>query len=224
MPRTSRAIVGGHCYHFYNRGNNRMRLFHDRADYVAFMWLLAEARDVVDVPMLAACIMPNHVHMVVHPRGDSDLAHWAHWLFTTHARRYHRRYETSGSVWQGRFKVSLVQGDQHLLTVTRYVERNALRSNLVDRAEHWEWGSLYWRESGSGPHPLATSPVPLPVPWVEFVNSPQTAAEVESIRLAIERQAPFGDDAWRKEKAREMGLEQSIAPLGRPRREIVTAK
>jgi len=224
MPRTSRAIVGGHCYHFYNRGNNRMRLFHDRRDYVAFQWLLAEAMDEVDIPLIAACVMPNHVHFVVRPHRDDDLAQWAHWLFTTHARRYHKRYETCGRVWQGRFKESLVQTDEHLLILIRYVERNALRANLVERAEHWEWGSSRWRERGTPPVMLTPSPVPLPRAWLEFVNTPQTPAEVEAIRTALERQAPFGSQTWRDEKVRELGLEKTVAPLGRPRRVFVTTK
>ena len=139
MPRTSRAIVANHCYHVLNRGNNRMTLFHDRADYVAFLWLLAESFDEFDVPVLAACLMPNHLHLVMQPRRDDDLARWAHWLFTTHARRFHRKYGTTGRVWQGRFKASVAQADRHLLTLLRYVERNALRSNLVDHAQDWEW-------------------------------------------------------------------------------------
>ena len=224
MPRTSRAIVGGHCYHFYNRGNNRMRLFHDRKDYVALQWLLAEAMDELDVPLLAACVMPNHVHLVLRPHRDGDLANWAHWFFTTHARRYHKRYDTSGRVWQGRFKASLVQTDEHLLTLIRYVERNALRANLVTRAEQWEWGSLRWRQRGTSPVAMTPSPVPLPTSWIEYVNAAQTPAELEAIRNAIERQAPFGSDSWRTEKARELGLEKSIAPRGRPPRSIVTTK
>jgi putative transposase len=224
MPRTSRAIVGNHCYHFYNRGNNKMRLFHDRTDYIAFQWLLAEAMDEIAVPLLAACIMPNHLHFVVCPRDGDDLARWAHWLFTTHARRYHKRYGTSGRVWQGRFKASLVQGDAHLLVLIRYVERNALRANLVKRAEHWQWGSSNWRERETSPLPLAQSPVPLPSSWLEYVNAPQTPDEVEAIRRAMERQAPFGGEAWRLQMAQELGLEPNIAPRGRPRRAIVTAK
>ena len=224
MPRTSRAIVANHCYHVLNRGNNRMTLFHDRADYVAFLWLLAESFDEFDVPVLAACLMPNHLHLVMQPRRDDDLARWAHWLFTTHARRFHRKYGTTGRVWQGRFKASVAQADRHLLTLLRYVERNALRSNLVDQAQDWEWGSLSWRQAASGPVRLAASPTPLPSEWVAYVNQPQTAAEVEDIRNAIARQAPLGDQTWRTEKARELGLEQTLAPRGRPRRKIVTTK
>ena len=224
MPRTSRAIVAGHCYHFYNRGNNRMRLFHDRNDYIAFQWLMAEARDEVEVPLLGACIMPNHVHLVVCPREDGDISRWARWLFTAHAQRFHKRHGTSGRVWQGRFKASLVQDDSHLLTLIRYVKRNALRANLVRRAEDWEWGSACWRGREDSPVALTPSPVPLQSSWLEFVNNPQTPAEVDQIRCALERQAPFGDGEWCEQKAREMGLESSVAPRGRPRRTIVTTK
>jgi len=224
MPRTSRAIVANHCYHVLNRGNNRMTLFHERADYVAFLWLLAESLDEFDVPLLAACLMPNHLHLVMQPRRDDDLARWAHWLFTTHARRFHKKYGTTGRVWQGRFRASVAQADRHLLTLLRYVERNALRGNLVDRAQDWEWGSLHWRQRGTGPVRLTASPTPLPSGWAAYVNQAQTAEEVEDIRNAISRQAPFGDEAWRKEKARQLGLEKTLAPRGRPRREIVTAK
>jgi putative transposase len=224
MPRTARAIVADHCYHVFNRGNNRMTLFHDRTDYVAFHWLLAESLDEFDVPVLAACLMPNHLHLVMQPRADHDIARWAHWLFTTHARRFHRKYGTTGRVWQGRFKASVAQADGHLLTLMRYVERNALRCNLVLRAQDWEWGSLNWRERGSGPIHLAAPPAPLPSTWVAYVNEPQTAQEVDDIRNAIARQAPLGSEAWRQEKARELGLEQTLAPRGRPRRKIVTTK
>lgn len=224
MPRTARAIVANYCYHVLNRGNNRMRLFHDRSDYIAFLWLLAEAFDAFEVPVLAACIMPNHVHLVMRPRKDGDLAGWAHWLFTTHARRYHKKYGSTGRVWQGRFKASVVQADRHLMILLRYVERNALTAQLVKRAEDWEWGSLRWRLRGNGPIALTPSPVVLPLSWPDYVNEPQTSAEVEAIRMAIARQAPYGDESWSQETATAFGLEQTLAPRGRPRKPIVTTK
>jgi putative transposase len=224
MPRTSRAVVAEHCYHLLNRGNNQMRLFHDRADYAAFLWLIAESLEHVDVPILAMCVMPNHFHVVVRPQRDADLARWAHWLFTTHARRYHKKYHTSGRVWQGRFKASLVKSDEHLLTVLRYVERNALRASLVSRAETWEWGSSYWRLTGNSPIALSAPPVPLPGNWRDYVNAPQSSTEVDAIRQALNRQAPIGDAAWTAHQAAALGISHSLAPLGRPRRSVVTAK
>jgi putative transposase len=220
MPRTSRAIAADHCYHVINRGNNQLQRFHDRADYIAFLWLIAEANDHVPLPIVAACLMPNHVHFVVRTTQDGDLARWAHWLFTTHARRYHKKYQTSGRVWQGRYKAFVIQQDTHLLTVLRYVERNALGANLTARAEKWEWGSLHWRTASNAPFALARSPVPLPTNWVDYVNAPQSAKETETIRNCVNRQAPFGSPEWTAQKAAEFELEQSLAPLGRPRKQL----
>jgi putative transposase len=219
MPRTARAIVGGYCYHLINRGNNQARIFHEHADYAAFVSLVAQTQDRLAVPILAACLMPNHLHLVVRPVGHGDLARWTHRLFTTHVRRHHRKYETTGRLWTGRFKVFLIQQDHHLLTVMRYVERNALRAGLVSRAEHWRWTSLRWRTMQSSRQiALAQSPIPLPDNWINYVNEPQTPAELESIRTSIKRQRPFGADDWVEGQASELGLLHTLAPLGRPRR------
>jgi|SRR6185503_835643 len=218
MPRTARAIVGGYCYHVLNRGNKKARVYHERADYEQFFALVARAQERLELPILAACLMPNHVHLVVRPVHSDDLARWMHWTFTTHVRWYHAKYSTTGRVWQGRFKAFIVQEDHHLLTVMRYVERNALRANLVERAEDWEWGSLAWRRSARPPVELAASPVSLPSYWRHLVNDAQTAAELDAIRACVNRQRPFGAPDWVSNQIAELGLQSSITPVGRPPR------
>ena len=145
MPRTARSVTAGACYHVINRGNNRAQVFGCAAHYRAFLELIAAAQGRAPVELLAACLMPNHFHFVVIPGEPGALARWMQWLLTTHVRRLHRREGTSGRVWQGRFKAFPIQHDEHLLTVMRYVERNALRAGLVDDAVAWPWGSLAWR-------------------------------------------------------------------------------
>jgi putative transposase len=211
-------MVAGHCYHLLNRGNKKAQIFHERADYEQFLGLLSRAQQRLELPILSACLMPNHVHLVVQPRCNEDVGKWTHWLFTTHVRWYHAKYATTGRVWQGRFKAFPSQCDHHLLTVMRYVERNALRANLTDRAEDWEWGSLAWRRTRSPPVALAMPPVPLPSYWRLLVNEPQTEAELEAIRTSVNRQRPFGSEEWVRVQAGELGLSQSLNPIGRPRR------
>jgi len=154
----------------------------------------------------------------VRPVHSDDLARWMHWTFTTHVRWYHAKYSTTGRVWQGRFKAFIVQEDHHLLTVMRYVERNALRANLVERAEDWEWGSLAWRRSARPPVELAASPVSLPSYWRHLVNDAQTAAELDAIRACVNRQRPFGAPDWVSNQIAELVLQSSITPVGRPPR------
>ena len=218
MPRTARAVIPGYCYHLVNRANQRAQIFHSAEDYSQFLALIARAQDRLELPILALCLMPNHVHMVVQPKAVTDLARWTHWTFTTHVRWYHARYASTGRVWQGRFKAFPSQSDHHLLTVMRYVERNALRANLVERAEDWEWGSLGWRSAAQPPVMLAPPPVSLPTYWRHLVNEPQTDAELEAIRACVNRQRPFGSEEWVRKQARELDLEGSLAPIGRPRK------
>jgi putative transposase len=218
MPRTARYIVPDYCYHLLNRSNKKARIFHDVADYEQFLALLQRAQQRIHVPILAACLMPNHFHLVVRPKRADDLAQWTRWAFTTHVRWHHAKYGTSGRLWQGRFKAFLIQQDHHLLTVLRYVERNALRANLVERAEDWKWGSLRWRASRHSPVQITEAPVALPSYWRLLVNEPQTAAEIAEIRTCVNRQRPFGERGWVLEQAKALGMEQSLMPFGRPRK------
>ena len=83
--------------------------------------------------LLAYCLMPNHFHVLLWPREDGDLSRFMSWLTMTHTQRWHAHHRTAGTghLYQGRFKSFSVQSAEHFLTVCRYVERNALRANLV---------------------------------------------------------------------------------------------
>ena len=218
MPRPPRQIVAGQCYHIINRANRRAEVFHEAPDYSAFLKLMVKAQEQVELPLFAASLMPNHVHLVVRPNEDDDVARWMQWLFTTHARHYHAKYGTTGHVWQGRYKHFAVQDDHYLLALLRYVERNALRAKLVARAEDWPWGSLNWRTRRESPLILTPPPLELPEGWIQLVNLSQTAAELEAIRTSVNRQRPFGDPDWIAREARASGLDQTLGCVGRPRK------
>jgi putative transposase len=225
MPRRERHAAGGYAYHVLNRAVGRATLFRKPTDQDAFLRVLAEAREHADVPLLGFCLMPNHWHLVLRPVRDGDLSEFLRWLTVTHTQRWHAHYHTAGTgpVYQGRFKSFPIQEDEHLLTVLRYVERNALRAGLVTRAEHWRWGSLFLRRSASPEGlVLAEPPAGLPPRWCAWVNEPQTEAELAALRNAVARGCPFGDDGWVGRTAEALGLQSSLRPRGRPRkRELV---
>jgi putative transposase len=140
MPRTARIAPGGMVFHVLNRGVARMQLFDKPADFQAFERVLQETLDDTPMRICAYCLLPN----LLWPEGDGDLAAFMQRLTITHVRRWqeHRGYVGIGHVYQGRYKSFPVEGDSHFWTVARYVERNALRANLVVRAEEWLWSSL----------------------------------------------------------------------------------
>jgi REP element-mobilizing transposase RayT len=129
----------------------RPAVFHRTSDYEACLGLIAEASLRLPMRVLGYCLMPNHFHLVLWPHHDCDIRRWMHWMMTTHVRRHLTYYHSSGQVGQGRFEAFPIKLDEHLLTVLRYVERNLLRSGLVDRPERWPWSSP------SRPRPLRRS-------------------------------------------------------------------
>ena len=142
------------------------------------------------------------------------------WLTVTHTQRWHAHYHTAGTgpLYQGRFKSFPIEEDEHLLTVCRYVERNALRAKLAARAEAWPWCSLWQRQQRPPVDWLAAWPVPCPKGWLKYVNEAQSEAELAAVRESVRPGRPFGDVAWQRRTARRLGLESTLRPRGRPRK------
>jgi putative transposase len=222
MPRRLRFDSAGYVFHVLNRAVARTNLFEKGADYAAFVEILRQAEAWRPMRLLAYCLMPNHWHLVLWPRNDGDLSAYLRWLTVTHVQRWHAHHHTSGSgsLYQGRYKSFPVQEDEHLLTVCRYVERNALRAGLVTRAEAWQWGSLRQRLEGSEGPVLHSWPVAMPRRWTDYVNQAETEAELAALRSSVTRGGPFGDEAWQKSAAQGLGLQSALRPRGRPRKKI----
>ena len=167
--------------------------------------------------------MPNHFHLLLWPREDGDLSLFMRWLTVTHTQRWHAHHRTSGTghLYQGRFKSFLVQSDEHFLAVCRYVERNALRAKLVERAEGWEWCSLGARRARADADRPALSawPIDRPRDWTARVNRAFGAEEETAVLRSIRRGQPFGSAAWQAEVSARLGLESLFRPRGRPRNE-----
>jgi putative transposase len=220
MPRQARVAPGGWVFHVLNRAVAGRKLFAKEADYQAFEKVLRQALARTPTRLLAWCLMPTHWHLVIWPREDGELSAFVRWLTHTHVQRWHAHRHSAGSghVYQGRFKSFPIQEDEHLLTALRYVERNALRARLVERAEQWRWGSAWARHGGSADHRamLAQGPARLPQNWIAFVNQAQTPAELVEVRQSLKRCSPLGSAVWRQRSAARLGLEWTLRPRGRP--------
>jgi len=223
MGRPHRAAEGGYVYHVLNRANARMKIFDSDGDYEAFETVLSQAVERTQTRLLAYCLMPNHWHLMVWPREDGELSRFVGWLTLTHTQRWHahRRSIGAGHVYQGRFKSFPIQEDGHFYTVARYVERNALRAGLVQRAERWRWCSLarWLRGTAEDKRLLAAWPLARKADWVGHVNAPQTEGEIAAVRRSVQRGSPFGDERWSDKAARQLGLESTTRPQGRPRKQ-----
>jgi len=219
MPRTARVAPGGMVFHVLNRGVGRMRVFEADEDCAAWERAIEETLRVAPIRICAYCWMPNHWHFVLWPQRDGELSEFMQRLTNMHAQRWQRakRRVGYGHLYQGRFKSFPVESDEHFYGVARYVERNALRAGLVERAEDWAWGSLWRRARGLRQPLLSAWPLEEPREWVEHVNRPQTEAELAAIRRSVRRGSPYGSLGWSEQAAEQLGWQSTLDPRGRPR-------
>ena len=218
MPRRPRHDLTGVVFHVMNRAVRGTTLFETDRDFDAFARILREGLQGSPVELIAYQVMLNHWHLIMSCDRVAELSKVMHWVQGKHANNWAgaHRARGRGYVYQGRFKAIPVQTSHSFLRVCRYVERNALRKNLVSAAEQWEWGSLYSRCSGYYPIPLSKWPIPLPANWVELVNEPQSEAELADLRDSINRDRPIGDPDWVSAVAPFVGL--TLRHRGRPKK------
>jgi putative transposase len=208
-------------FHVMNRGVGKMKLFANDGDYEAFERCVEKTLKSCPMRICAYCLMPNHWHFVLWPQRDGELAAFMQKLTVTHVRNWqeHRHRVGYGHVYQGRYKSFPVETDDYFYQVMRYVERNALRAELVPTAEAWRWGSLWRRARRASAERLwlCDGPLPLPRGWRRLVNEPQSEAELEGIRRSVTRGQPLGRPDWARQTAADLGLESTFRSRGRPK-------
>lgn len=220
MPRSPRTDVANYVYHVLNRANARVQIFNDGEDYETLELILEEAVQRYDMRLLAYCVMPNHWHLVLHPKQDGNLSGFMGWLTNTHTRRWHTSKKTigEGHLYQGRYKAFLCQQDNHFLTLVRYVERNARQAKLVKKAQYWRWSSVWRRESGTKKQQSILAPwvVDRPDRYLAWLNKPQSEKDERAIELATQKGSPFGNPSWINTMVKRYHLESTLRFPGRP--------
>jgi putative transposase len=216
MPRIQRALQDDGFFHVLNRGNAKKIVFHNTLDYSRFLDNMKTSRENYPIDLFAYCLMPNHFHFIVRPNVAQYLSKWMHLLLTKYVRYYHKKHNSSGHIWQGRFKSFLIQDDDHLVTVLRYVEGNPVRAGLVNSSVEWKWVSLNERWNRNTDILSDIDLIGPPKEWTDYVDTPLTEAELEKARTSVNRQTPFGDDEWTRRVCKDYGLNHTVR-RGRPR-------
>ncbi len=222
MARPLRQAVADIVYHVINRSNGRTTLFRKDADYQAIERTLEEAKLKHPLRIYSYAIMPNHWHLVLCPYQDGDISRFMRWLTLTHTNRWHAHYHNigSGHLYQGRFKSFPVESDQDFIQFCQYVERNALRASRVEKAEDWNWSSLWRRLYGTEEQKqlLDSWPMLEEDDYLKLINQPESEITLESIRESMIRGKPFGSSNWVSSIADKLGLNSTLRSRGRPRK------
>lgn len=143
-------------YHVYNRGNRKQQIFLQDRDYDRFLEKAAEYKSKSNVKILAYCLMPNHFHFLIQQFTPGAISRYFSNLCNSHSKFFNTKYETVGSVFQGRFKAKDVKTDEYLVHLSRYIHLNPvglfgfLGEKAIDRLATYRWSSYRTYLSGIG--------------------------------------------------------------------------
>jgi putative transposase len=191
MPRRALPLLEGEYCHIYNRGNNRQNVFFERENYLFFLqrvrqYLIGESQtsqtsevsktSEVWVDVVAYCLMPNHFHLLIRP-NDDQLSRRMQRFLISYTKAMNKRYDRVGALFQGQFQAVVVDRDEYLLHLSRYIHLNPVMAGLVRYPGDWEFSS-YRDYVGSRPGTLPTPDVvlaqfPTPRAYQEFVEAYQ---------------------------------------------------
>jgi putative transposase len=227
MGRQPRLVADGLVYHALNRGNNRSAVFTTATDYQTFLRALGQSKERYPFRLYAYCLMNNHFHLVLEPQGGQSISRILQSLTVAHTWHCHRQRDSSGHVWQGRFKSPVIAADEHLLTVMRYVESNPLRAGMVSDLAAYPWSSYLAHGLGKSMGLVDQAPVWAGLSktepgrqayWRRWLHQPLSAGDLAAIRRSVTSGRPYGGGPWVAAMAKRLGIDLSPRPPGRPRK------
>ena len=141
MPRRARIRHAGIALHVIQRGNNHSACFYAETDYRSYLDWLRELAGKTGCTIHAYCLMTNHVHLLLTPSHDDSASMLMKYLGQRYVQYVNRTYKRTGTLWEGRFRSSLVQGDYYVLSCYRYIESNPVRAAMVGNVLEYPWSS-----------------------------------------------------------------------------------
>lgn len=228
MPRRARLRIAGAPLHIIQRGNNRCACFFADHDYGCYLQHLGELATRYACAIHAYVLMTNHVHLLLTPHRPDGASLMMKHLGQRYVQYVNRVYKRSGTLWEGRFRSSIVQAETHLLRCQRYIELNPVRAGVVGHPAEYRWSSfganaLRRRDSLLTPHQvfleLGADEASRRTAYRDLFESVLEASDLEQIRIAANAGYALGGERFRKEIALALGRRAGPGKPGRPLKE-----
>ncbi len=227
MPRRPRIHLDGVPLHIVQRGHNRQPCFFAEADYLAYLHWLSDAARSNGCQLHAYVLMTNHMHLLVTPGDAQAVAR----MMVALGRRYvpyiNASYQRSGTLWEGRYKSSLIDSEAYLLACMRYIELNPVRAGICPDPGHYHWSSYRTNALGEPstvvtPHPLyenlVTDTGGRHAAYRELFDQVLTDTTLSDIRLSLNQSQPLGNSRFVDAIEQATGQRREARPRGRPRK------
>jgi putative transposase len=227
MARLARLVVPNYPHHLIQRGNDRQLVFRDEEDCSVFLQCLRDASRRFKVAVHAYVLMPNHFHLLATPLDEIGLARMMQWVGRYYVPYFNHKYQRTGTLWQGRYRTTLIDPERYLLPCSRYIELNPVRAELAAAADHYPWSScahhigikadplvsdhaLYWA--------LGNTPFQREAAYKEGLAHPLKPEEIEEIRAATNKGWILGTESFKQSIAKLTSRRLDPIKKGRPKK------
>lgn len=225
MARLPRLTVPGYPHHVIQRGNNRQPIFTSQADYEFFLDLLDENVRKFGVALHAYVLMGNHFHLLVTPQTDTALPQMMQAIGRRYVRYFNNAQQRSGTLWEGRYRATLIQADRYLLACMAYMDLNPVRAGLVGQARDYPWSSHAHyiglrMDKLLTPHPLywelGNTPFAREAAYAGLVQAGVSAAQHEDLTQSTLHGWALGEADFVDELQKRTSRRLSKTSAGRP--------
>ena len=226
MARLPRLTVPGYPHHIIQRGNNRQAIFGDTADYELLLGLIDEHARKQHVAVHAYVLMSNHFHLLATPDTGDGIPQMMQAVGRRYVRNYNLRYARTGTLWEGRYRSTLIQAERHLLACMVYMDLNPVRAGMVADPGEYRWSS-YQHYIGRrtdklvNPHPLywelGNTPFARDEAYAELVRAGISERERQALTESALRGWALGEPDYVADLQRRTERRVVRAPAGRPR-------
>lgn len=227
MARLPRFVIPGQPQHVIVRGNNREAIFYADADYQFYRDKLKQACDKHECELHAYVLMTNHVHLLITPRTEQGIGKVMQMLGRYYVQYFNYTYERTGTLWEGRYKATLIDSDTYLLTCYRYIELNPVRASMVSHPSDYPWSSYHYNAMGLAdalvtPHGeyrrLGKTPEDRQSAYRALFRYRITARTLDDIRTATNKAWVLGNERFKAMIERKLDRQASPAARGGDRK------
>jgi putative transposase len=220
MPRIARTVVPGFPHHVVQRGNNRGEVFFNDEDRAVYLFLLKTYSVKWKSSILCYCLMPNHVHLLIRPSSEGSLQKMMQGITLCYTQHINRKYHRTGRLWESRFHSCLIDQEEYLWAVTRYIEQNPVRAAIVRNPEDYRYSSTP-AHFGLVYDPVLAEDIFPDIQrngYIEFIQSGIPSEQMKEIRQSASTGRPLGTKKFVAEMERILGKRLAALAHGRPRK------
>jgi putative transposase len=225
MARLPRLVIPNQPHHVIQQGNDLQAIFRDTADYIAFINWLRDASRQFKVAIHAYVLMTNHLHILASPTDEPGLSKMMQWIGRHYVPYFNHKYERTGTLWQGRYKASVIDAERYFMTCCVYIELNPVRSHMVTLPGDYSWSS-YQHHVGIKSDPVITdhslywalgnTPFDREVAYKELTERGVNEEDVAALTEATLKGWAIGSEKFKSALERQTQRRVRKAKRGRP--------